>query len=124
MVAAILCVIPLVAGSAASALPVELTVSANLRVPLVAGAMGLIGLILALTDTMLITIMQQQIAPGFMTRVMSVQLLAGGVTQPLALVAAGYAVVRFGPGGTFLVAGATMLVAALIGFSSRALRTL
>lgn len=122
VVAAILGFIPLAAGSAASALPVELAVPADLRVPLVAVAMGLIGLVLALTDTVFITVMQQQIAADYMARVMSIQFLAGGITQPLALVAAGYAVVRFGPGGTFLAAGVTMLIAALIGLSSRALR--
>jgi MFS family permease len=122
VVAALLGVIPLAAGSAASALPIELAVPADLRVPLVAVAMGLIGLVLALTDTVFITIMQQQIAADYMARVMSIQFLAGGITQPLALVAAGYAVVRFGPGGTFLAAGVTMLIASLIGLTSRALR--
>ncbi len=56
-------------------------------------------------------------APEYMTRVFSVQFVAGGITQPLSLVAASY-----GVGIAFLAAGAVFLLAIVIDFSSRELR--
>ena len=92
------------------------------RIELIAALFAITGFILSIGDTMLLTIMQQRIAPEYLARVFSVQFVAGGITQPLSLLVAGYVVVAYGPGAAFLVAAALFLVAILIGFSSRALR--
>jgi hypothetical protein len=122
VVAVALAAIPLAAGTRASALSIGLPVPAMLRVPLVAAVMGVVGFILALGDTVLLTIMQQKIAPEYLARVSSIQIFAGSLMQPLALVAAGYLIATVGPGGTFLGAAGLILVAAMIGLFSRALR--
>jgi predicted MFS family arabinose efflux permease len=98
------------------------TLSANGQVGVIAALLAIIGFILAIGDTMFLTIMQQRIAPEYLARVFSVQFVAGGITQPLSLVVAGFVVVTLGPGAAFLAGGALLLVAILIGLSSRALR--
>ncbi len=122
VVAAALAIIPLAAGTEASALPVALPIAASLRIPLVAAATGVIGIVIALGDTMLLTIMQQQVEPSFLARVSSIMVFAGSILQPLAIIGAGVLVATAGPGSTFLGAAALMLVAALFGLFSRALR--
>lgn len=96
--------------------------STGARVGTVAALLGLAGLILSLGDTLFLTIMQQRIAPEFIGRVFSVQLVAGGIGQPISLVLAGYIAATFGAGIVFLGAGALFLVVILIGFTSHALR--
>jgi hypothetical protein len=124
--------IPFAAGPAAQ-LPFDLdslsqsmqllqTLSADARIGLIAALFAIVGFILSIGDTMFLTIMQQRIAPEYMARVFSVQFVAGGITQPLSLVAAGSVVVSFGRGAAFLAAGALFLLAILIGLSSRTLR--
>ena len=90
----------------------------------VAIVMGLIGFILALADTMIITVMQQSIAPEYLGRVFSIQFLAGGISQPLSLLGAGALTVAFGPGVVFLVGAVAEVIAISIGFASRELRNL
>jgi MFS family permease len=92
------------------------------RIGLIAALLGIVGFILSIGDTMILTIMQQRIAPEYMARVFSVQFVAGGITQPLSLVAAGYLAATYGAGITFLAAGVVLLLAIVIGFSSRELR--
>ena len=92
------------------------------HIGLVAALLGIVGFILSIGDTMFLTIMQQRIAPEYMARVFSVQFVAGGITQPLSLIAAGYLVATYGVGITFLAAGAIFLLAIVIGLSSRELR--
>jgi MFS family permease len=124
-----LALVPFAAGPAAH-LPASLSVTdiARLdpatRVGAVAALLGLIGVIIGLGDTMVLTIMQQRIAPEYMSRVFSAQFLAGGIAQPLSLVASGYLTAIYGAGVTFLAGGASVLLAILLGFSSRELRTI
>jgi hypothetical protein len=89
---------------------------------LIAALLGIVGFIVSIGDTMFLTIAQQIIAPEYLARVFSVQFVAGGITQPLSLLAAGYLVVTYGAGFTFQAAGATFLLAIVIGLSSRELR--
>src|SRR5262249_16676012 len=121
VIAVAMALVPLAAGPA-SGLAVALPLASDQRIPALAALMALIGLLLALTDTMFLTIMQQKIAPEFLARVFSIQLLAGGITQPLSLVIAGSISALFGPGITFLAGGGLLLVVALLGVSSRELR--
>ncbi len=93
------------------------------RAPAVAIAMGLLALLLALTDTTFLTIMQQTIAPEYLARVFSIQFTAGGITQPLSLLLAGALSATLGPGVAFVGGGVVLLLAVVIGMSSRALRT-
>jgi MFS family permease len=121
--ALLLAVTPLVAGSA-SGLSIALPLASSQRVLAVAIVMGAIGLILALADTMIITVMQQHIAPDYLGRVFSIQFLAGGISQPLSLLAAGALTVAFGPGVVFLAGAVAEVIAISIGFASRELRHL
>jgi hypothetical protein len=84
--------------------------------------LGLISVIIALGDTALITILQQRAAPELVARVFSVQYVASGVTQPLGLVLAGVIIPVFGSGVVFLGAGALFACAGVIGLCSRSLR--
>jgi predicted MFS family arabinose efflux permease len=117
--------LPLVAGPA-SRLPfaLDLGLGVDARIGAIAGMLGLIGLILALGDTIVLTIMQQRLAPEYLARVFSVQFLAGGIGQPLSLVAAGALVAAYGPGVVFLAGGALVLLAIALGATSRELRHL
>lgn len=123
VIAALIVAIPFAAGPAGH-LPKSLPLPANLRIPAVAALLGLIGLLLSLTDTVFITIMQQRIAPEYLARVFSIQFLAGGILQPLSMVVAGWVTASFGPGVAFLGGGAVFVVAILIGLGSRELRTI
>jgi hypothetical protein len=102
--------------------PVDLALTAEWRTGVVAGLLGLVGLIIAMGDTMILTVMQQRIAPEYMARVFSVQFLAGGISQPLSLIAAGFITAEYGPGLVFLIGAALLMLAILIGFGSRPLR--
>jgi MFS family permease len=92
------------------------------RLLAVAAVLGLVSCIIALGETVLITILQQRIPPDLMGRVFSVQFLAGGVTQPLSLIAAGFVTAKYGPGVAFLAAAVVFFIAALIGLFSPTLR--
>jgi len=92
------------------------------RAPAVAIAMGLLALLLALTDTTFLTIMQQTIAPEYLARVFSIQFTAGGITQPLSLLLAGVLAATVGPGVVFVGSAVILLLAVVVGMSSRALR--
>lgn len=98
------------------------TLSLEGHIGLIAALLGVAGFILSMGDTMFLTIMQQRIAPDYMARVFSVQFVAGGITQPLSLVLAGYLAATAGPGIVFVGAGAVFLVAIVIGLSSREVR--
>jgi predicted MFS family arabinose efflux permease len=124
--------IPLAAGGAAQ-LPFGLdpsglgirslqTLGVEGRIGLIAALFGIVGFILSIGDTLFLTIMQQRIAPEYMARVFSVQFVAGGIAQPLSLVAAGYVAVNLGAGTVFLAAGALFLLAICIGLASREMR--
>ncbi|HEX6122362.1 MAG TPA: MFS transporter, partial [Ktedonobacterales bacterium] len=121
--ALLLAAVPVVAGSA-SGLSVILPLESSQRVLAVAIVMGAIGFILALADTVIITVMQQSIAPEFLGRVFSIQFLAGGVSQPVSLLAAGALSVAFGPGIVFLAGAVVEVIAISIGFASRELRNI
>jgi MFS family permease len=115
--------VPLAAGSAGH-LPfaLNLGLGTTTRIGVVAALMALIGLIIGLGDTMVLTIMQQRIAPEYMARVFSAQFLAGGVTQPLSLVVAGYLSATYGPGIAFVGGAVVLLIGIVLGLSSRELR--
>lgn len=119
----ILGVIPLIAGRA-TGLPFTLDISftPTQRIICVALGLGLIGLIIGLGDTVFLTIMQQRIAPEFLARVFSLQILAGSIVGPLSLVGSGYLTAAYGPGVTFLAGAGAMVVAMTIGFLSREIR--
>ncbi len=123
LTAVFLGLVPVAAGSA-SHLPFALSLSLDTttRIGIVAGLMGLIGLIIGLGDTMVLTIMQQRIAPEYMARVFSAQFLAGGITQPLSLVVAGYLSATYGPGIAFVGGAAVLLIGIVVGLTSRELR--
>jgi hypothetical protein len=71
---------------------------------------------------MFLTIFQQRIAPEYLARVFSVVFVAGGISQPLSLVVAGVVAAAYGVEAAFLASGAILLVAIVIGLSSRELR--
>jgi hypothetical protein len=71
---------------------------------------------------MILTIMQQRIAPEYLGRVFSIQFLAGGISQPISLLAAGALAAAFGPGVVFLAGGGTLAVGILIGALSKEIR--
>jgi MFS family permease len=92
------------------------------RLLAVAVLLGLTSCIIALGETVFITIMQQRIPSHLMARVFSVQLMAAGVAQPLSLIAAGFLSAMFGAGFAFLAAAVLFFIAAIIGLFSPALR--
>jgi hypothetical protein len=117
--------LPFVAGPASHlALAPDLGLDAQTRTGVIAAMLGMVGLILAIGDTMFLTIMQQRIAPDYLARVFSVQFLAGGIGQPLSLVAAGALVAAYGPGVVFVIGGALVLLAIALGATSREIRQL
>jgi hypothetical protein len=120
---AVMGAIPLAAGPAA-ALPftLDIALTTNEHIAGVAIGLGLLGLIVGLADTMILTVMQQRIAPEYLARVFSLQTLAGSVVIPLSLVGAGYLTAVFGPGLTFLASAGSLAIAVVIGFFSRAIR--
>lgn len=115
--------IAVLAGPAAR-LPFSLglAVAADQRILAVALALGVMGFILGLADTMFLTVMQQRIAPEYMARVFSLQVLAGSLIVPVSLVGAGYLTAIAGPGVTFLAGGGATFVGIVIGLFSRELR--
>jgi len=121
VIALLIATIPFAAGPAGN-LPVWLPLAADWRIPAVAGLLGLIGLLLSLTDTMFLTIMQQTIAPDYLARVFSIQFLAGGILQPLSMVVAGWVSASYGPGLCFVGGAGVFGLAIVIGISSKALR--
>ncbi len=119
--------IPLAAGAAGhipyvSDLLPTFAFDTNTRIAIIAGLLGLTGFIVALGDTMFTTVMQQRVAPEYMARVFSMQALAGGITQPVSLVLAGYLAATFGPGIVFAVGAVFLAMGVLLGFGSRELR--
>ncbi len=114
--------VALVAGPSASLLPFGLALAPDLRIPVIAGLLGLVGVFLALGDTVFTTIMQQKMDPDYLGRVFSVQLLAGGVAQPLSLLAAGFVTAMYGPGVAFLAGAAIFLPASALAMFSREMR--
>ena len=123
VIALLMVTTPFTSG-AASDLPFTLPIPATWHIPALALMMGLVGLLLALSDTVFVTVMQQRTAPEYMSRVFSIQMLMGGISQPLSLALAGLAAATLGPGVTFIAGGAILLVGLVIGFSSRELRNL
>lgn len=121
----VMAVIALISGPAAQ-LPFALDVSmpADMRIPAVAVALGIIGFITGLADTMFLTVMQSRIAPEYLARVFSLQFLAGSMIVPISLVVGGYLTAAEGPGVTFLVGGAVTLIGIIVGLFSRELRRL
>lgn len=128
VIALLMATVPLVAGPAGR-LPLGplgvlqfTAIAVAWRAPAVAIVMGALALLLALTDTTFLTIMQQTIAPEYLARVFSIQFTAGGISQPLSLLLAGALAATVGPGVVFVGGGAILLLAAAFGLSSRALR--
>jgi MFS family permease len=143
-----LALIPIYAGTAASLpFPIDLSVAnfgdvtlggvdlgvrnlgdqvASLTTPerllAVAILLGLVSCIIAMGETVFITIIQQRTPPEFMARVFSVQFMAAGVTQPISLVAAGFLLAAWGVGVAFLATAALFFIAAVIGLASSAMR--
>ena len=115
--------IAFIAGPAAM-LPftVSVTLAPDMRIPALAATLGVMGFILGLADTMFLTVMQQRIAPEYMARVFSLQILAGSLITPLSLVGAGYLTAAVGPGVTFIAGGAATLIGIILGLLSRELR--
>jgi MFS family permease len=126
MVSAVCLALTPVAAGPAGHLPftLDLGFDTNMHIGAVAALMGLIGLIIGLGDTMILTLMQQRIAPEYMARVFSTQFLAGGIAQPLALVVAGFLTASFGPGVAFVGGGAAVFIGLLLGMTSKELRGL
>ncbi len=123
VIAGLIAAIPVLAGPAGR-LPVSIALTARGHIVAVSLLMGGLALLLALTDTMFLTIMQQAIVPEYLARVFSLQFLAGGIAQPLSILLAGAITATIGPGVAFLGGAAVLLVAAFIGLASRELRRL
>jgi hypothetical protein len=130
IMAALLALMPLVSGLVGqwpvdfdllTVLPLG-TLDTTTRLVAIGVLLGMIGFVLALVDTMFLTIFQQRIAPEFLARVFSVLFVAGGIAQPLALVVAGLVTATYGVEAAFLASGAILLVAIVVGLSSRELR--
>jgi hypothetical protein len=148
LMAALLALVPFLGGAAAQLpFPVDLSV-ANLgavtingvrlgpvalgdwvrgldatgRLAAIAVTLGVVSAIIALGETVFITIVQQRTAPKFMARVFSVQFVAAGVTQPLSLALAGLITPIYGSGVVLLGAAALFGCAALIGLFSSSMR--
>jgi MFS family permease len=102
--------------------PVGLTLAPGMRISAVASALGVMGFVLGLANAMFLTVMQQKIAPELLARVFSLQVLAGSVVGPIALVGAGYLTAAAGPGVTFIASGAVTLLGIVIGLFSSELR--
>jgi predicted MFS family arabinose efflux permease len=115
--------VPVAAGRAGE-LPIEVSLSATSQVAAVAGVMAVVGLLLALGDTMIITIMQQRIAPEYMARVFSIQFLAGGVSQPISMLGAGALAAAFGPGVVFLAGAGSLAIGITIAAFSKEIRNI
>lgn len=103
-------------------IPVALALTTEWRVGVIAGLLGLMGLIVAMGDTMILTVMQQRIAAEYMARVFSAQFLASSIAQPFSLIAAGFIAAVYGPGIVFIAGAAIMLLGIGLGLGSRALR--
>jgi hypothetical protein len=130
IMAALLAAMPLVSGLVGqwpfdfdllTVLPLG-TLDTTTRLVAIGVLLGVIGFVLAVVDTMFLTIFQQRIAPEYLARVFSVLFVAGGIAQPLALVLAGFITATHGVEAAFLVSGAILLVAIVVGLSSRELR--
>ena len=98
------------------------SLTAPQRLLAIAILLGLVSCIIALGETIFITIIQQRTPPEFMARVFSVQFMAAGVTQPLSLVATGFILAAWGVGVAFLATAALFFIAAVIGLASSAMR--
>jgi MFS family permease len=130
VIAALLAVMPLASGlSGQWPLDVDLLTALPLgaldttgRLIVIATLLGVTGFVLAIVDTMFLTIFQRRIAPEYLARVFSVLFVAGGIAQPLSLVLAGVVTATLGVEASFLAAGAILLVAIVVGLSSRELR--
>ncbi len=130
IIAALLALMPLVSGLAGqwpinfdllTLLPLG-TLDTTTRLVAIGVLLGVIGFVLAIVDTMFLTIFQQRIAPEYLARVFSVVFVAGGIAQPLSLVVAGVVTATYGIEAAFLASGAILLVAIVVGLSSRELR--
>jgi MFS family permease len=130
IMAALLAFMPLVSGLVGqwpvdfdllTVLPLG-TLDTTTRLVAIGVLLGVIGFVLAIVDTMFLTIFQQRIAPEYLARVFSVLFVAGGTAQPLALVVAGLITATYGVEAAFLASGAILLVAIVVGLSSRELR--
>ncbi len=119
--AALLAIIPFFAGHAGG-LPLALAIPPVWELPVVATLLFVFGVILALGDTMLLTIFQQSIEPELMSRVISVQFLMGGIAQPISLAAAGFLAAAYGPWIVFLAGGVLALGIVFVGFYAPAIR--
>ncbi len=119
--ALLLAAVPVVAGPAGK-LPVAISLSPVSQVAAVAGVMAGVGLLLALGDTMVLTIMQQRIAPEYLGRVFSIQFLAGGISQPVSMLVAGALAVAFGPGVVFLLGAGMLALGIIAGALSKEIR--
>jgi MFS family permease len=115
--------VPFVAGPAGHlAIAPNLDLDQHMRIILIAVLLGILGLTLAIGDTMFLTVMQQRIAPEYLARVLSLQFLAGGIGQPLSLVVAGAVVAAYGPGVVFIIGSGLALFAIALGALSREVR--
>jgi hypothetical protein len=121
MLAVLLAVIPFFAGPAAR-LPLAIGIPASWELQTIAALLFVVGLVLALGDTMLMTIFQQGIDPSLLSRVVSVQFLMGGIAQPISLAAAGLLAASFGPGIVFLAGGVLALGIVVVGLNAPAIR--
>lgn len=125
LIAIVTALVPAAAGPVAG-WPASLSfvLTANQRIIAVAGLMALLTFILALVDTMVLTIMQQRIEPQYLARVFSIQFLFGGIVQPVSLVVVGVVVAEWNVAVAFLGGAVVLLAGALVGAFSRALREL
>jgi hypothetical protein len=92
------------------------------RLGAIAALLGIISGVVAVGETVLITILQQRAPSELLARVFSVQFMAAGLSQPLSLVGAGLLAAAYGPGVAFIGAAALFFTAAVIGLVTPAVR--
>jgi hypothetical protein len=98
------------------------TLSPTERLESIAALIAAISAVIAVGETVLITILQQRAPAELLARVFSVQFMAAGLTQPLSLIGAGLLAATFGPGVAFIGAAALFFIAAVIGLATPAVR--
>ncbi len=99
-----------------------LALSVNVRMAI--GLMAAFGLLNGLGNVTFTTLLQRRLPRNLLGRIMGVIGFANFATLPLSVAAGGFATARFGPSPVIMVGAGLLLLAMLIGYTSRDLRNL
>ncbi len=86
------------------------------------GLMGATGLFNGISNVTFLTLFQRKLPRKFLGRFMGVLMFTNFATMPLSAALGGFAAARFGPGPVIIAGACILLIAILIGYSSRDLR--